>query len=162
MATRRGFKIGGGMKCSSNQTRAMVPTSFDEGRYFSQILSDNDILDLHEICMTVGFHYINTKTVAHGRFLLESTIGSLRYYRKAALLSTVALESDSFFFPIYDVLTTTISDEDLDTYLIHFDADILCIENTKMLGELAWLRFIHGLQEYKYAQKIPILMISYQ
>lgn len=128
-------------------------------------LSESQIIDLGNMFVTPGRHYVQVKTIKQGRMLVYSFLNSLNYYKEASCLSLHPVNEPSVL-NLYDILTkqrwTDKPDTVNDFFYNHFYSDFLWIEATTKLRSKPWFgAFEEQLDTYFFNTHMPIVILTY-
>ncbi len=144
--------------------------SFESFNGSATILADEQIIELHKILLTDGFHYIQVANVKEGRSTLGALLDSLAYYCDVGCLTLETMPLPSNIFDLYyhlsqeGYLDSGKYSADLEKFFLErFENDFLWIEATPELIKKPWyLYFEQKLLEFRIHEKIPIIVVSYK
>ena len=74
-------------------------------KFFNSPLSDFDIINFQNLLMTPSIHFITTKNIHSGRYLIKLFLSKLKYYHNVACFTVVKNEELPSF--IFDFFKTT-------------------------------------------------------
>lgn len=136
-----------------------------------QLFSEQDIIALHKLFLTVGVHSITVASVRQGRSLVKTFLESLNCYHNLAM---VTLENIPLLFPVLDVYRgllekgyvnpiSSIKHSALDQFFVDdFFADFMWIESSQELLSSDWfIEFKQKLVNLNIDKHIPIIMVRY-
>lgn len=127
-------------------------------------LSDQQIIDLHNCFLTIGFQHIQVSNEHEGRKLMGTLLASLDYYQNVACLT----DSDIQLYPsIYDISTYLIEaryvPKNLESFFFEqHEFDFMWIELTPSLIAQSWFEeFKVLLVSHNLHIAMPIVCLSY-
>lgn len=148
---------------------ALMLQGIQEARYVRAPFSDSDILELQDLFLSNGVHYIKVDDVQSGRLLIKLFLKSLNFYHNVACLSTSSEPLDSSVLDLYgELMVGGYFDEGAvaqleEFFLEHFDHDFLWLEASEHALESAWMNDVFKqVKNFKLEQLLPILVVSYQ
>lgn len=130
-------------------------------------LSEQDILYLQDIFMIPGIHHIKVDSVISGRFIINSMLNSLNYYRNIGCLSAYHLPIQEPIVDIYQELAKKnyFQNPDVNLYdffLEDFDCDFLWIESSQNLELSEWFPvFEQQTINMNLHKLMPLIIVSY-
>lgn len=130
--------------------------------------SDGDILELQDLFLRNGVHYIKVDDVRAGRSFIKLFLQSMNYYNNVACLSTSTEPIDSAVVDLYaELLVGGCFDKGAtqhleEFFLEHFDFDFLWLEVSDGALTSEWLsEVLRQMKNFKLEQLLPILIVSY-
>lgn len=130
--------------------------------------SETDIIDLQELFLTNGLHYISVCDVKTGRSIINMFLQSLNYYHDIACLTMVDEPFEQHVFDLYQEMTLRFclepsSQYDIEDFLIeYFYCDFMWVEATQGLIEAPWFSTVEQIiASFKLDKHIPIFILSY-
>lgn len=138
-----------------------IPASIDA-------LPEHIIIDLHEIFLTKGMHYLTIETQNSGRKLVYNLLNSLNYYQSIGMLSLHAVQETSTLYDIHALLNECgyldgEGNHDFDQFLLEaLLFDIIIIEQTQELFQKKWFApFLDSVTRSSLDAQLPIVVITY-
>lgn len=140
---------------------------YDQGaRIVKRPLTEEDILELNDLFLTNGMHYIVVDTVDAGRLLILTLLASLNCYHAIAALT---LEPLRLTINVHNVHRELIQnymlhdEQSVDSFFVEqFYFDFMWIEMSDDLVSASWfVDFEQKLFEYKLENHLPIVCIRY-
>ncbi len=139
-----------------------------QARHIREPFSDIDILDIQDIFLKNGLHYIKVDDLTSGRELVNLFLDSLNYYSNVACLTTSN-------YPLYSKATNLYNELEQGGYLQsnfqlkieeffleQFYYDFVWVEATRELVRSEWTTAcFRQMKHFKLDQLIPILIVSY-
>lgn len=152
--------------------REMCPANIAElmqdARHVRAPFSDGDILELQDLFLSNGVHYIKVDDVRSGRALINLFLRSLNYYHNVACLSTSSEPLDSSVIDLYaELMVGGYLDEGAtrqleEFFLDRFDHDFMWMEASRSVVESDWMAEVfRQMKNFKLEQLLPILIVSY-
>lgn len=137
-------------------------------KFFSNPLSDSQIIELHSMFMTPAIHHLVTKNRMSGRALMNTFLPSLQYYHKIGCLTTQKQPYSYDVLEILPILQTMIQNfglaqaidlffvdySDLEFVWIEFSQDLLKVMSEIHLKQMCMLLSRH--------ESIPVVIIAYE
>jgi len=146
-----------------------ITQQMQNARHVRAPFSDGDILELQDLFLRNGLHYIKVDDVQSGRALINLFLHSLNYYHNVACLSTSHEPLDASVLDLYGELMVggyldagaTQSLEEF--FLERFDHDFMWMEASEMVIESEWMSDVfRQVKNFKLEQLLPIFVVSYQ
>jgi len=144
------------------------PLCFESLGGISAALADEQIIELHKLLLTNGFHYVQIRNIQEGRSALSVLLDSLSYYADVGCLTlhTSPLPGDIFdlyYHLLHEGYLGSRYSYDLEKFFLErFENDFLWIEATPELTKQPWyVYFEQKLIEFRIHEKIPIVIVSY-
>lgn len=134
------------------------------------LFSEQEILDLQDIFLTHGHHYLTVSNVGQGRSIISLFLDSLQssYFSRVACLTTSAVPLPSSVISLRDELALSgalaFDHIKLDEFLLNgFYYDFVWIECNKELTQAPWFYYFEKkLIDYNMALSTPILFVQYE
>lgn len=158
------------MKCNeANKVRfeRNIFEDFSLAKKIKKPLQEQDILYLQDKFMVPGIHHMKVDSVIAGRFIINSILNSLNYYKNVACLSTFHLPIPEPIDDIYKELAKENCIQNPTTHLIEFFLeqfynDFLWIEISHDLSTSAWYPLFEQQITNLHLEKLmPIIIVSY-
>lgn len=132
-----------------------------EAFYIQTPCSQQELIDLHALCVTPGIHIIMVDSIEKGRLLMESLLLSLACYNNIACI-TVS-KSVTLNLDIYDCAQDLNSQRCIESFCAeYYFFDFIWIELTHLLTTTAWYKKV---EEYLYKTSLhsdlPVIIIKY-
>jgi len=131
---------------------------------FRELLSESEILQLHDMLLTNGLHYIKTSDVSGGRELILTLLQSLKHYQVVACLTTENRALDQDICNVFEELTSFgyLHDGNLEEYFVERTYfDFMWIEATPNLLASPWFNiFLKHLIDFNVDQHMPIIILT--
>lgn len=129
--------------------------------YIQTPCSQQELIDLHTLCVTPGIHIIMVDSIEKGRLLIESLLLSLACYNNIARI-TVS-KSVNLNLDIYDCAQDLNNQRCIESFCAeHYFFDFIWIELTQLLAATVWYK---KMEEYLYKTSInsdlPVIIIKY-
>jgi len=136
-------------------------------KLFTLPFSEQDVLELQEIFVTLGVHTIKVKNVIEGRQILKIILNSLNYYNNIGCVTQVK------DLPVHvcDILNHMILEKiekgdlltNLEDFLaIHPCFDFIWIECTKNIKkEFSYKAIKNSFDMYHVEERMPVLILTY-
>lgn len=129
--------------------------------YIQTPCSQQELIDLHSLCVTPGIHTIMVDSIEKGRLLIESLLLSLDCYTNIACITLS--KSVSIHFPMYDCAQDLQNQPCIEAFCAeHYFFDFMWIELTQELRTTIWYK---NLEEYLFATSVnsdlPVIIIRY-
>ena len=126
------------------------------------MISEQQILDLQELFLTKGIHYINVPTLQEGRELIYSFLDALRCFDSIGCVTKYGRSLPKHYFDIYRHLHKNDFKSALDHlelfFTQDFNFDFVWIELTT--HEQWHLKFIQKMEELNIDQHISIIALT--
>ncbi|AXK60225.1 hypothetical protein [Candidatus Chromulinivorax destructor] len=138
----------------------------DEMQIFNFDLSEQDVLHLQEIFLTCGVHTIKTTNVATGRKILESVVGSLKYYQNIGIIT----HENGVDTKVYDILrdiknqglmTDNIIADLEDFFMVHTCFDFVWVEFSQLLSVDYAIHLQNIFTMYYAQERMPVIFVMY-
>lgn len=135
-------------------------------KYFSNQLTEQDILELQNIFLTCGMHFIQTNNVESGRKIITTILGSLKYYNNIGAITEIAGLQESIFDIFMHIKIDGLSSgnivADLENFfIIHACFDFIWIEFTGLLAELD-ITYLKNIFDMHHVQdSMPVIFVMY-
>ena len=136
-------------------------------KLFSLPFSEEDVLELQEIFVTLGVHIIKVKNVIEGRQILKIILNSLNYYNNIGCITQEKDIPVSVCDILNHIVLEKIEKGDLLTNLEDFLAvhpcfDFIWIELTKNIKkELSYKAIKNIFDMYHVEERMPVLILTY-
>jgi hypothetical protein len=137
-------------------------------RYVRVPFSEDDILELQDLFLSNGVHYIKVDDIQSGRFLMQQFLQSLDCYHNVACLSTSIEPLDPSVVDLYsELMVGGYFDKDSmvcleEFFLAQFNFDFLWLESLNPGHEASWLqKILKHVKNFKLEHKLPIIFVSY-
>ena len=137
-----------------------------EIKYFGTDFTEQNILELQQMFVTFGMHYIKTKNIQSGRKIIETILGSLKHFQNVgAITHAPGLQDSICDILVYIKMQGFYSDDisiDLENFFtIHACFDFIWIEFTSLL-QTKDLDQIKNIFEMYHAQdQMPVIFVMY-
>lgn len=141
---------------------------YDQGAWVvKRPLTEEDILELHDLFLTNGIHHIKVDDLAAGRSLMHTLLTSLNCYHAMAVLTLEPLSIEPSTCDVYQELVRSnfLSDaQAIDTFFLEqFYFDFMWIEMSQDLAASEWFaEFEQKMIEYKLETHLPIVVVTYK
>lgn len=141
--------------------------AFSLAKKIKKPLQEEDILYLQDKFMIPGIHHMKVDSVISGRFIINSVLNSLNYYKNIACLSSFHLPIQEPVIDIYQELAQQNCIQDPDTnltdfFIEQFYYDFLWIEASHHLISSKWYSlFEQQIMNLHLNKLIPIVFVSY-
>lgn len=130
---------------------------------------EQNILALHDIVLTNGFHTLQFATVAQGRAIMEAVLASVPCFNTIAVISsdigygTYNLYANLVAHNCIDPITKKVDQENLTMFFVEqFHADFLWIELTPdLMMQPSFNDIQQKLYEFNCARYMPIVIMEY-
>ena len=124
----------------------------------SEPLSEKAILELQDIFLTNGIHYIKLTDVSSDKKIITKIIKSLNCYKNIGYLTKSKNFEDKTFFNLYKIITAKNKESELMNFLLNdFICDFLLIE---LLFENDFINFKKYLLEFGFDKLMPIIILE--
>ena len=115
------------------------------------VITEQQILELQDLFLTPGIHYINVATVKNGRSLIYTFLNALRCYNAPACLTNNAM-------PLKKEIHLLNTHSNLDHFFIEESGfDFMWIEARK--EDYWYVSFKQRIEEMGIDQHIPVLIL---
>lgn len=115
--------------------------------------TDQQILELQDIFLEPGIHYVQVDSFANGRILIHHYLQALKCYDQAACFSLYTHESE-----ITNIVEEIAPAQLLSYFELEFDADFLWIECDQALFHYYPTLFL-AIEKLVTQQHIPIIIL---
>lgn len=147
-----------------------VLSEISQDFHVSLPLTEQDIIELHSMCMLEGFHAITVPNLEAGRSMMQTLLASLDFYHAVAALSIQGDEPlPTSVADLFQLLEgnqrAKLADIDIleSFFLEHFNYDFLWVEACPELLRMPWyLAIQQTIQKFNIHNEIPIFIISYE
>ena len=146
-----------------------ITQQLQDARHVQAPFSDGDILELQDLFLCNGVHYIKVDDVEAGRSLINLFLRSLNYYHNVACLSMSHLPLDVSVMDLYGELMVgghldSGATRQLEEFFLEkFDHDFMWLEVSETVLESEWIdNVFKQMKNFKLEQLLPILVVSYQ
>ncbi len=131
-------------------------------------LTENVIIDLHEMFLTKGIHRIKVANQKCGHQLIHNLLHSLNYYQNVAFLSLDKPQENGIYHDLYALLNEcgyldSDGNHNFDQFFSEaFFFDFMVIEETNQLQELPWFTDLMSSISYlSFDTQLPIIIMTY-
>ena len=158
---------------ASASTPSILSTSYNsfcdnikETKSFNFQLSEQDVLELQEIFLTFGMHYIKTQNIESGRNIINTILGSLKYYQSIGAITDQAGLQE----PVCDILVDMkMQGYYLDTILVnlenyftvHAGFDFIWVELSASLLDQDIMNIKNIFDMYHVQESMPVIFVMY-
>ncbi len=146
-----------------------ITQQMHDARHVRAPFSDGDILELQDLFLRNGVHYIKVDDIHAGRALIELFLRSLNYYNNVACLSMSHEPLDASVIDLYGelmaggYLASGATRQLEEFFLERFDHDFMWLEASGRVLESEWMQDVFKqMKNFKLEQLLPILIVSYQ
>ncbi len=136
-------------------------------KYFDPHFSEKDVLELQQMFVTFGVHYIKTKDIQSGREIIQTILGSLKHFQNIGAITYVSGLQNSICDILVYIKTQGFCSDDISIdlenfFTIHACFDFIWVEFTNEL-EKKDLASIKNIFEMYHAQdQMPVIFIMYE
>ena len=134
--------------------------------FFNPPLSDSEIIELQNLFMTPSIHYITTKNVSTGRYLMNLFLSVFRHYHNVGCLTTE--QNQNLSERVFDLSHLQNSDTSLIDSIELFSIEnpylnFIWIELTQVLQRQISVGEVHKICEiFSSDEQTPVLVIRYE
>ena len=144
---------------------AAIPESSTYPRF-----SEQEILDLQDLFLTYGNHYLKVPTHGQGRNIISLFLESFQYqyFSRVACLTVSPVPLPDAVVSVRDELALSgalaFNHHSLDEFLLNtFYYDFVWVECSQELMQSSWFYYFEKkLIDYNIAQSMPILFVTYE
>jgi len=139
----------------------------NNNNFFDTKFSEKDVLELQAMFLTFGIHVIKTKNVHSGRVIMETILGSLKYFKNIGAVTYVSsLPNFACDILEYIKIQGFVSDDmipDLENFFtMHSCFDFIWVEFTGAL----YIEYFDGIKNifetYHVQDQMPIIFVMYE
>lgn len=124
----------------------------------SEPLSEKAILELQDIFLTNGFHYIKLTDINSDKKIISKILKSLSVYKNIGCLTKSENFEDKIYFNLYKIITNKNKLNELINFLLNdFNCDFLLIE---LLCDSDFADFKKYLLEFGFNKLMPIIILE--
>lgn len=135
-------------------------------RTFNVDLSEQDVLSLQEIFLTFGIHCIQTDNVKSGRKIINTILGSLKYYQNIGAVTDVTGLDTTVSDILVDIKMQGIYSGDVivdleNFFMIHACFDFIWVELSGALLEQDIINLKNVFNMYYVQERMPVIFMMY-
>jgi hypothetical protein len=129
--------------------------------YIQTPCSQQELIQLHALCVTPGIHSIMVDSVEKGRLLIESLVTSLSCYSNMACITTS--QSIDLHPEVYDCAKDFNYPVCVESFCAeHYFFDFMWIELTHILSSALWYQDLEDyLLKTSVQTHLPVIIIRY-
>lgn len=133
---------------------------------FNVNLSEQDVLNLQEIFLTFGIHCIKTDNVKSGRKIINTILGSLKYYQNIGAVTDLAGLDIHVADILVDIKMQGLYSGDVivdleNFFMIHACFDFIWVEFSGSLLERDIINLKNVFNMYYVQERMPVIFMMY-